>query len=208
MLVLLQPIKKNQLVASKSVKLTPKPRFLATRIILNKRKLKEKTTKTLTNNTTQAEKRAANVKDLGNDLELKHDLSRTVNCSWDKKMQLSPKKSPQHDQDIVHVKNAWALAKDVKLPRIRRCDPVLSNQNPRLLGQGSNSVQMLINWSGYWNSNQSGIDPQDCRLTTEMLVLARRRRDARHSLSMLEISEHAQLIRNRIKMKSNNSFHF
>ena len=95
-------------------------------------------------------------------------------------------------------KRAWPSNKKEKLPTINGVE------SPRnILNKGSNSVKMLLNWQTYWKTSQSIPVSRKPELTMGILGVKRNQIDGRRPASMLEISEHAQLIRNRIKMKTN-----
>ena len=187
--MLLKPIKKNhQFIVSKNVTLTPKGlKGIKSRITI---RLKERNTKTLTYTKTEAGKCPLIVNNLGSDLDLKYDLSRSTSCNDQRKVFTQRK---QQEKGKVQVKEAW--------PKSVSCTQSADQQSPNQ----SDPMKLVVNWSSWLKSNQSGYATRNDGLKTELLALPKKRKDARRSLSMLELTEHAQLIRSRIKMKSKNS---
>ena len=94
-------------------------------------------------------------------------------------------------------KYAWPSNKNEKFPTVKGVDSPTG-----ILDKGSNSVKMLLNWQTYWKTSQSVLVSRKPDLTMGILGIERKTLDSRQPSSMLEISEHAQLIRNRIRMKT------
>ena len=94
-------------------------------------------------------------------------------------------------------KSAWSSNKNEKLPTVKGTDYLRD-----ILDKSSNSVKMLLNRQPYWKTSQSILVSRKPELTMGILGVKRKILDGRRPASMLEISEHAQLIRNRIRMKT------
>ena len=123
--------------------------------------------------------------------------SEALRRTWGQGVQLPSLIAASKKEDDMKI--AWSSNKKEKFPTIKGVD-----SHESILDKGSNSIKMLLNCQTYWKTDQSVLASRKPGLTLGILSV-KRKADGRRPSSMLEISEHAQLIRDKIRRKTDSS---